>query len=118
MNTIPWRHIFAAALAAFFVLGGALNLFASPDIRADYARWGYPNWFPYVTGLLEWTAAILLVIPRTRLLGSLLGGAVMAAAAATVLLHGEGTHAIPPLIVLALAVLNGWLTWRSLRVRS
>ncbi len=115
MTTIPWRHLFAGALAAFFLLGGTLNIFAGPEIRADYARWGYPDWFPYVTGLLEWSTAVLLALPRTRLAGSLLGTGVMAAAAATVLLHGEWSHAIPPLAVLALVVLNGWLTRKRLR---
>ena len=108
----PWRHIFAGALAAFFLLGGILNIFASPEIRADYDRWGYPDWFPYLTGILEWSAAALIAIPRTRLSGSLLGAGIMAAAAATVLLHGELGHAIPPLVILALVVLNGWLTWK------
>ncbi|WP_373946898.1 DoxX family protein [Paracoccus marcusii] len=118
MTTIPWRHVFAGALAAFFLLGGTLNFFASPEIQADYARWGYPDWFPYVTGLLEWIAAALLAVPRTRLAGSLLGALLMAAAAATVLLHGEWSHAIPPLVVLALVTLNGWLTKKRLSVST
>ena len=110
MSMIPWRHIFAGALAAFFLLGGTLNIFASPEIRADYDRWGYPGWFPYLTGLMEWTAAALIAVPRTRLIGSILAACVMGAASATVLLHGEFGHAVPPLVVLVLVAANGWLT--------
>lgn len=113
MRILPWRHIYAWLLAAFFVLGGSLNTFASPEILADYQRWGYPDWFHYLTGLTEWTAAALIALPATRLAGSVLACAVMAAAAGTVLLNGEYAHAVPPLVVLALAGLNGWLTWRA-----
>jgi len=113
MSMIPWRHIFAGALVAFFLLGGALNIFASTEIRADYDRWGYPDWFHYITGLLEWTAAALIALPRTRLLGSVLAGCVMGAASATVFLHGEFGHAVTPLVILALVATNGWLTWKG-----
>lgn len=113
MNTIPWRHVSAGLLAAFFLLGGYMNLFASPEIRADYVRWGYPAWFPSLTGVLEWTAALLLLPPRTRLLGSSLGSCIMAAASGTVILNAEYGHAIAPTIVLILTALNGWLSWKS-----
>ena len=112
MTALTWRHIFAGALSAFFVLGGTMNIFATPDIRADYLGWGYPAWFPYVTGILQWSAALLIAVPRTRLAGSLLGAAIMGAAAATVLLHREWSHAIAPLVVLALVATNGWLSRR------
>lgn len=113
MKTIPWRHIFAWLLTAFFLLGGFLNIFASPEQIEEYVAWGYPGWFHYVTGTLEWTSAVLMAIPLTRLAGSLLAAAVMVAAAGTVLLHGEYAHALAPLVVLCLVGLNGWLTWRA-----
>lgn len=112
MRNLPWRHIYAWILAAFFTVGGFLNIFASSTILEDYHRWGYPDWFHYLTGMLELTSAALLILPFTRLVGSALATAVMGAAAATVALHAEYTHAIPPLIVMVLACLNGWLTWR------
>ncbi|AJE49035.1 DoxX family protein [Celeribacter indicus] len=107
------RQIFAWLLSAFFVLGGSLNVFATPELVADYERWGYPGWFHYVTGLLEWAAAVLLVPSSTRLLGSGLAAVIMAAAAGTVLAQGEYAHALSPAVVLMLAGLNGWLTWRA-----
>jgi len=51
--------------------------------RAEYRRWGYPDWFHFVTGALELATAALLVVTATRLLGAGLGGAVMLAAAGT-----------------------------------
>ncbi|MGB0748542.1 MAG: DoxX family protein [Magnetospiraceae bacterium] len=111
MRIPSWRNFFAWLLAAFFVLGGTLNIFASEDLVADYRAWGYPGWFHYVTGLLEWTSAFLIALPATRLLGSALAAGTMAAAAGTVLLNGEYAHAISPLVVFTLVCLNGWLTW-------
>uniref|UniRef100_UPI003B528FB8 DoxX family protein n=1 Tax=Roseovarius indicus TaxID=540747 RepID=UPI003B528FB8 len=113
MKTLPWRHIYAGLLAAFFVIGGTLNIFASDAILADYERWGYPDWFHYVTGGLEWLTAVLIASPTARQFGNLLGCGVMAAAAATVLLHGETGHAVPPLTVFVLVALNGWITKRA-----
>lgn len=118
MKKIPWRHIYAGLLAAFFVLGGFLNIFASPVVLDHYQRWGYPGWFHYVSGLLEWSSALLLALPLTRLAGSALAAIVMTAAAATVLLHGEYSHAVAPLVVLVLVCLNAWLTWRTRRGKA
>ena len=57
------------------------------------------------------SAAVLIAIPATRLAGSVFAGTIMAAAAGTVALNGEFSHAIPPLTVLALLGVNVWLTW-------
>lgn len=92
-----------------------MNVLASPEIAADYQRWGYPEGFNYLTGTLEWASAILIAIWRTRVVGSLLGSAIMAAAAVTVILAGEYSHAMAPAIVLVLALLNAWLTVRARR---
>ena len=40
MKSLPWRALITWLLAAFFLLGGTLNVFASPEILADYVRWG------------------------------------------------------------------------------
>lgn len=89
-------------LVAFFLFGGFGNVFASEGILADYAQWGYPAWFHYLTGALELSTAALLLFARTRLAGAMLGGAVMIAAAGTVVVHADYLHAIPPVLVLAL----------------
>lgn len=116
MANFPWRSIYAWLLAAFFTLGGALNITASPDIVADYARWGYPDGFYYLTGILEWTTALLIAWPRFRLIGSLLGAAIMGAATMTVLLAGEISHAVPPVIVLVLVLVNARLSAKGERL--
>lgn len=110
MHRLDWPSVLRWLLAAFFVFGGIGNIFASQTVLADYARWGYPDWFHYVTGILELSVAALLILWPRRLYGSILGGAVMLVAAGTVVLHGEYSHAITPFIVFCFSLLVGWLT--------
>jgi hypothetical protein len=113
MSEISWRQVSALALAAFFVVGSLSNIFAPGSIYEEYLRWGYPSWFHFVTGSLELTTAVLLARARTRLWGAALGCAVMLAALATVTLHGEYGHAVPPLIAATLSIVVGWTAWRK-----
>ncbi|MFA5629962.1 MAG: DoxX family protein [Porticoccaceae bacterium] len=108
-NKLSWKAVLAYLLAAFFLVGGIGNIFVSEQIAADYARWGYPDGFHYLTGILELAAAILLVFSvPLRLWGAALGAVVMVAALATLLLHGEYAHAVAPLAVLSVSVAVGW----------
>lgn len=113
MRNLPWKSILAWLLAAFFVVGGIGNIFASDAILSDYQRWGYPGWFHYVTGVAELSSALLIAYRPTRLVGAALASAVMLAAAGTVLSHGEFSHAIAPLVVLGVALVVGVLEWKS-----
>jgi hypothetical protein len=113
MSKIPWRQVFALALAAFFVVGSLSNIFAPGSVYEEYLQWGYPRWFHFVTGALELTTAVLLARASTRLLGAALGCIVMLGALATVTLHGEYGHAVPPLVVVVLTIAVGWIPWRD-----
>lgn len=97
------------ALPAFFFVGGLGNLLPSAAIVSDYDRWGYPVWFHYITGVAELLAAILLSIRPTRLWGTLLGMALMAAALITLIVHSEWGHASAPAIVGLALTLRLWL---------
>jgi len=61
-----WKTLLAYLLATFFLVGAVGNIFASDDMAADYARWGYPAWFHYLTGLLELIASALLMSKSLR----------------------------------------------------
>ena len=113
MSRISWRQVLPLALAAFFVVGSLSNIFAPESIYEEYLKWGYPRWFHFVTGSLELTTAILLFRAPSRLLGSALGCTVMLAALATVILHGEYGHAVPPLVAATLSLAVGWTSWRK-----
>jgi hypothetical protein len=108
MSLFTWNAILAWALAAFFIVGSTINVLAPGTTAEEYRRWGYPDWFHFVTGALEFAAAVLLALASTRLLGAGLGVAVMLAAAATVVFHGEYFRAAPPIVVLSLLALVAW----------
>ena len=99
------RLLLKGLVVAFYFVGGFGNVFASERIIADYAQWGYPAWFHYLTGALELSTAVLLLFARTRFAGALLGSALMIGAACTVVVHGDYLHAIAPVLVLALVYL-------------
>lgn len=109
LDKFSWKELPAWLLAVFFLIGSFGNIFASDGIAADYARWGYPTWFHYMTGLLELSTAVLLLLKPMRFWGALLGAAIMAAAVATLALHGEYAHSIAPLVVLTIAAVVGWI---------
>lgn len=100
-------------LVAFFVIGGIVNGIAPKKVRDDYSRWGYPTWFHYLTGASELITAMLLIFPATRVIGAILGVAVMLGALATVLRHHEYLHAVPPAIVLILTAVCGWYAFNA-----
>lgn len=101
-NIVSW------ILAVFFVVGGVGNIVAPGPIAEEYARWGYPAWFHFVTGALELAAAGLIPRHATRWAGLALGAGVMLGAVATVLVHQEFMHALAPAIVLALISFVAW----------
>ncbi len=114
MRRIAWTRLGAWALALFFVTGAVTNLLGSPEVLAEYARWGYPSWFHYVTGIFELTTAALLARQWTRRSGVVLGLMLMGGAASTVLLNGEQAHAAVPA---AVAIVLLWLGRASRRRR-
>ncbi|MDX5627173.1 MULTISPECIES: DoxX family protein [unclassified Brenneria] len=109
MSKISAKQWLAYALVAFFVVGGIGNIIAPQPIADDYARWGYPHWFHYVTGCFELIAAFLIARKTSRLAGSVIAIGIMSSAVATVIYHGEYTHAIAPCVVLILLLLSVYL---------
>lgn len=103
------HDILAWVLAAFFVVGAIGNWIAPANVRAEYARWGYPDWFHYVTAVLELLVAALLLFASTRFWGIGLGAAIMLAAIATLLIHKEYRHALLPTTVLLFLTLQVYL---------
>jgi DoxX-like family len=97
----------SGALSAFFALGFVINTFAVKMVGPEFQRWGYPDWFHFVTGGLELAVALLLPMAVTRLFGAALGSAVMIAAVATVVYHGEFHRAVAPFVVLVLLAIVG-----------
>ncbi|MFL9875825.1 DoxX family protein [Paraburkholderia megapolitana] len=83
-NRIVWAVRLLLALA--FGAAGTAKLAGVPLMIQIFEHIGFGQWFRYVTGLVEVTGAVLLLIPRTGFLGGLLLAATMVCALATHLL--------------------------------
>jgi hypothetical protein len=106
-EALTWVQGLAWALAAFFVLGFLINTFAVSKVGREYKRWGYPDWFHFVSGGLDLVVALLLPTTLTRPFGVLLGCAIMLAAMTTVIYHREYLRAAPPFVVFVLLTFVG-----------
>jgi uncharacterized membrane protein YphA (DoxX/SURF4 family) len=101
-----------------FVMLGVMK-FQDPSWPRNFARWGYPDGFYMVVGLLEAAGGAALLVPRLTSYAALLLMTVMAGAGLTHLVHGETQRLPVPLVYLLLIALVGWLRRRSaLRLRA
>jgi putative oxidoreductase len=89
------------ALAAMFLMAGGSKLMAAPTMVALFDAIGWGQWFRYVTGAIEASAAVALLIPSTAVVGAMLLIPTMIGAIAANLFLGQS--AIPPLLLLLVA---------------
>lgn len=60
MTILAW--ILQGILALLFLMAGVQKTYGSKMHKEAFAKWGYPQWFRVVTGLVELGAAVLLII--------------------------------------------------------
>jgi putative oxidoreductase len=96
------------AVGLLFVLVGVLK-FVDPIWVRNFARWGYPDGFYMVVGVLEAVLGVALLVPRLTTYAALLLVVIMAGAAVTHLVHGEMQRVSAPIVYLLLIALVGWL---------
>jgi uncharacterized membrane protein YphA (DoxX/SURF4 family) len=102
------RWVLRALLCVFFVLASGLpKLVGEHTAVSDFHEIGWGDWFRYLTGVLEISGGVGLVIPRlTRLAAGCLSALTVCAALTQVfLLHAPALAVFP----LALAALFAWL---------
>jgi putative oxidoreductase len=78
INIVGW--ILAVVLALVFALAGGVKLIGAPGMVAEFAQIGIGQWFRIVTGLVEVSGAIGLLIPKFRFWAALQIAAVMVGA--------------------------------------
>jgi putative oxidoreductase len=105
-NTALW--VLQGLLALAFVGAASGKLLGKPEMVALFEAVGIGQWFRYVTGLLELTGAVLIVVPRTKFFGAALLCMVMVGA---VLTHLFILHSAPtaPAVLLVLAGVVAWV---------
>ena len=82
-------------LVAAFFGAGLFNAIGTSGTQNDFARWGYPRRWSFVTGGLEIMSAVLIALPASRVVGVALGAIIIAAAVITVLRHRDLSHLVP-----------------------
>lgn len=106
-NSVSWESTLAIAVAVLFAVAGVVNLARPSAVRRDFARWGYPAWFPLLCGALEVLCAALLLGQQTRVSGLILAAAIMIGALFTLLRNREPFgHLAPALIFSVLIVVT------------
>lgn len=93
-------------LTAAFVMAGGAKLAGAEMMVQTFDAVGFGQWFRYVTGLIEVSAAIMLWIPAARLIGAALLAVTMVGAVLAHLLI-LGPSAVPAIVlgIMATAVL-------------
>ena len=71
--------------------------FSSDAWGRMFVEWGFPAWFALAVGASEILGALLLLIPRTAMAGSLLLATIMLGALVTELLHPQLNWVVPML---------------------
>ena len=93
-------------LAAMFLMAGGSKLTAAPTMVALFEAIGWGQWFRYVTGAIETSAAVALLIPSAAVYGAMLLIPTMIGAIAANLFLGQSV--IPPLLLLLVASAVAW----------
>lgn len=106
-------------LAAIFVYAGGAKL-VSPIWQRMFARWGYPEHFYLLVGVVEVVAGLGLLVPRSASHAALVLIVVMVGAALTHILHGEHQRLIPNIVISALLAIVAWrrADYRNRRCRT
>ena len=94
------------ALAAMFLLAGGSKLAGAPAMVDLFAAIGWGQWFRYVTGAIEISAAVALLIPSAALFGAILLVPTMIGAVTANLILGQ-----PPAVPLVLLLVAAAVAW-------
>ncbi len=95
-------------VAAASLTAGSAKLAGDPSMVAVFDQVGIGQWFRYMTGAVEITGAVLILIPKAAILGAALLACTMAAAVFT---HFAviGGNPLPAAMLLGLNLLVLWL---------
>lgn len=95
------------ALAAMFLMSGSFKLAGAPAMVGLFDAIGVGQWFRYVTGIIEITSAIALLVPSAAVFGAMLLVPTMLGAIAVNLFIAH-TSPLMPLLLLLGAVAIAW----------
>ena len=94
------------ALALMFLMAGGSKLAGVPAMVSLFDAIGVGQWFRYVTGVIEVTSGIALLVPSAAIFGAMLLVPTMIGAVAANLFLGQSPAA--PLVLLLVAATVAW----------
>jgi putative oxidoreductase len=103
------------ALAVLFLMAGGSKLAAVPAMVSLFDAIGLGQWFRYVTGVIEVTSGIALLVPSAAIFGALLLIPTMLGAIIVNLFVVPASPVIPLLLLLAAAAV-AWARRHQLRM--
>ncbi|MBX2819747.1 MAG: DoxX family protein [Rhodothermaceae bacterium] len=80
--------LFALYFTIMFVKNGYLKFDPEGFWGPAFERWGYPVWFLFFIGVLEFGGGLAILVPRIAPYGALVLAVVMLGALVTRLIHG------------------------------
>ena len=89
-------------LGAMFIFAGGSKLMALDKVKPMFVQYGYAPWFAGFIGACELLGGLGLLIPRLAGLAAIGLSIVMVGAFYTHASHHEMSHAMIPLVILAL----------------
>jgi putative oxidoreductase len=95
------------AMAGMLLMAGGMKLAGAPEMVALFDAIGVGQWFRYVTGAIEVTSAVALLVPSLAVFGALLLVPTMVGAIATHLFIVGGS----PLAAVVLLTASLAITW-------
>ena len=102
--------IITIALAVLYALaGGSKYVGMQPTWAVNFDLWGYPAWFLYLVGALEFIGAALLLVPSIAILGSMVLGTIMFGAFWTHVANGEYLGSVVAGVLFVLLIFLGRL---------
>jgi putative oxidoreductase len=107
-NAVLW--VVQVLGAAMFLMSGLMKLSGSEQVVQMFEAIGVGQWFRYVTGLIEFFSAVLLLVPALSAVGALLLIPTMIGAILTHLFIVGGSPAMPVALLIAMAVV-AWGRW-------
>jgi putative oxidoreductase len=102
-------------LAAMFLMAGGSKLAGVPAMVTMFDTLGLGQWFRYVTGAIEATSGILLLVPSAAVFGALLLIPTMLGAIVTNVFVIHASPMIPALLLLGAAAV-AWARRHQLRM--
>jgi len=92
----------AGLLGVAMIAGGTMKLIGQAGQVTAFAGWGLPAWFRALVGTFEVLGGILLIVPATTPVGSLILSTIMVGALWAHAANGEWPRLVPVMVMLTL----------------